>query len=99
MLFSLMGLAGTVIGLLLLAIAMFRTAVVPRWVPALLVAFLILEFAGSSLSSYASDVAGACYLIAFAALAVRLRRMPVEAWRSVGEAQVVSPSVSARIAS
>ncbi len=34
MLFSLIGLAGTVLGLLLLAIAMFRTAVVPRWVPA-----------------------------------------------------------------
>jgi hypothetical protein len=99
MLFSLMGLAGTVVGLLLLAVALLRTGVVARWVPALLVAFVVLEFAGSGLSSYASDVAGACYLIAFAALAVRLHQMPVESWRSVGEVQPASPRVSARIAS
>ena len=95
MLFSLMGLAGTVSGCSCSPIAMFRTAVVARWVPVLLVAFLVLEFAGSGLSSYASDVAGACYLIAFAALAVRLRRMPVEAWRSVGAVEEPASTVAA----
>ena len=103
MIFSAMGLLGTVLGLLLLAVAMFRSGVVARWVPALLVAFLVLEFAGSGVSAYASDVAGACYVIAFCALAVRLRRMPVGSWSSAGEAVAPqaagSPSVSARIAS
>ena len=55
MLFALLGLAGTVLGLLLLAVALFRTGVVPRWVPGLLVAFLVLEFAGSAVSAYASE--------------------------------------------
>jgi hypothetical protein len=82
MLFALLGLAGTVLGLLLLAVAMFRTGVVARWVPALLVVFLVLEFAGSGVSRYASSVAGACCVIAFCALAARVYRMPVAAWRS-----------------
>ena len=103
MIFSAMGLLGTVLGLLLLAVALFRTGVVARWVPALVVAFLVLEFAGSGISAYASDVAGACYVAALAALAVRLHRMPVAAWSSGGEAELdqpaSSPSVSARIAS
>ncbi len=83
MLFAIAGLAGTVLGLLLLTIALFRTALVPRWVPSLLVAFLVLEFAGSAVSAYASEVAGACALIAFTALALRIHRMPVAAWRAV----------------
>ena len=86
MIFALLGLGGTVLGLLLLAVAMFRTGVVPRWVPGLLLAFLVLEFAGSGVSTYASSVAGACFVIAFCALAVRLHRMPVQAWRSGAEA-------------
>ncbi len=89
MIFALLGLAGTVLGLLLIAIAMFRTGVVPRWVPGLLVAFLVLEFAGSGISTYASSVAGACLMIAFFALAVQVHRMPVAAWRAaVPAAQV-----------
>ena len=82
MLMALLGLAGTVFGLLLMAIALFRTRVVPLWVPGLLVAFLVLEFAGSAVSSYASELAGACFLVASVTLAVHLHRMPVGAWRS-----------------
>jgi hypothetical protein len=51
-------------------------------VPGLVVAFVVLEFAGAGISRYASDVAGACALIAFTALAVQVRRMPAAAWRS-----------------
>ena len=82
MLFAVLGLAGTVFGLLLMAVALFRTRVVPLWVPGLLVAFLVLEFAGSAVSSYASELAGACCLVAFTALAVHLHRMPVDAWHA-----------------
>jgi hypothetical protein len=82
MLMALLGLAGTVFGLLLMAIALVRTRVVPLWVPGLLVAFLVLEFAGSAVSCYASELAGACCLIAFVALAVHVHRMPVSTWRS-----------------
>jgi hypothetical protein len=95
MIFALLGLAGTVLGLLLLAVAMFRTGVVPRWVPALLVAFLVLEFAGSGVSAYASSVAGACFVIASCALAARLHRMPVAAWRATAGVEEPAPTVAA----
>jgi hypothetical protein len=80
MLLALLGLAGTVLGLLLLTIALYRTRVVARWVPTLLAAFLVLEFVGSGFSVFASDVAGTCLLVAFGALARDVRRMPVAAW-------------------
>jgi hypothetical protein len=82
MLFSLIGLTGTVFGLLVLSTALWRSGISPRWVPGLVVAFVVLEFAGAGISRYASDVAGACALIAFTALAVQVRRMPAAAWRS-----------------
>jgi hypothetical protein len=94
MIFALLGLAGTVLGLLLLAAAMFRTGVVARWVPGLIVAFLVLEFAGSGISTYASSVAGACFVIAFCALAARVHRMPVAAWRSTA-VEEPAPAVAA----
>jgi hypothetical protein len=100
MLFSLIGLAGTVFGLLVLAVALWRSGLVPRWVPGLIVAFVVLEFAGAGVSRYASDLAGACALIAFTALALHVRRMPIAAWQSPSDLdQAASPSVSARIAS
>lgn len=90
MLFALLGLAGTVLGLLLLTIALFRAREVARWVPALLAAFLVLEFVGSGVSAVASDLAGLCLLVAFVALAGYVRRMPVAAW-SFPTAREASP--------
>jgi hypothetical protein len=90
MLSSLIGLAGTVFGLLVLAAALWRSGLVARWVPGLIVAFVVLEFGGAGISSYASDLAGACALIAFTALAVQVRRMPVAAWGSPAEPEQVA---------
>jgi hypothetical protein len=95
MIFAVLGLAGTVLGVLLLAVAMFRTGVVARWVPGLLVAFLVLEFAGSGISTYTSSVAGACFVISFCALAARVHRMPVAAWRSTAAAEEPASTVAA----
>ena len=69
MLFAVAGLVGTVLGLLLLSIGLWRSAVVPRWIPLLLWAFLVLEFVGTNLSDYAGYVSGLCFLAAFAGLA------------------------------
>jgi thiol:disulfide interchange protein len=69
-----MGLIGTVLGLLLLGVALFRSGVVPRWVPVALWVFLAAEFALSNLSTWASPAAGLVYLAAFTALAARLLR-------------------------
>jgi hypothetical protein len=74
MLFSVLGLLGTVLGLLLLSIGLFRGAVGPRWVGPALWAFLVVEFVGSSISPRASYLSGLLLLAAFAALTVEAAR-------------------------
>lgn len=66
------GLLGTVVGTLLLGVALWRSRVVPRWVPLVLWAFLVVEFVGSNLSDYATYLSSLCLLLAFGALAHRL---------------------------
>ncbi|MDR7364220.1 hypothetical protein [Nocardioides marmoribigeumensis] len=69
MLFAAMGLLGTVFGLLVLAAALWRTQVAPRWVPVLVAAFLVVEFVGGNLASWAPQLSAVLYLVAFGALA------------------------------
>ena len=74
MLFAAAGLLGTVLGLLVLAIALWRSRAVARWIPALLGVFLVVEFVGSNLSDFAPYASGVCLLVAFGALAVAVQR-------------------------
>ena len=67
--FMAMGLLGTVLGLLLLSIGLFRTRVVPRWVPAALWAFLVVEFVGTGLTEWATPASGVLYLAALSGTA------------------------------
>jgi prepilin signal peptidase PulO-like enzyme (type II secretory pathway) len=69
MLVSVVGLAGTVLGLLLLSIGLFRTGLGPRWVGPALWTFLVVEFVGGALSEYASYVSSVLLLVAFFGLA------------------------------
>lgn len=80
--FMMMGLAGTVLGILLLAVGLWRAKVAPRWVGPVLGAFLVAEFAGSALSDWSSHLAVALYLAAFTALAVTVWRTPDDQWGS-----------------
>ncbi len=86
MVFAAAGLLGTVLGLLVLGIGLWRSGAVPRWVPGLLWAFLVLEFVGSALSEYAGYVAGTCFLIVFGTLAAHVWRSPREEWIHTGPA-------------
>jgi len=70
--FMAMGLLGTVLGLLLLGIALFRSQLVPRWIPLAMWGFLVVEFVGTSMSDWAAPAAGALYLVAFGGLAAHL---------------------------
>jgi hypothetical protein len=54
MLVSMVGLIGTVLGLLLLGIGVFRSRTGPIWVGPAIWAFLLVEFVGSGLSPHAS---------------------------------------------
>ena len=74
------GLLGTVLGLLLLSIGLFRAREVPRWIPALLWAFLVIEFVGTALSDFATYAAVLSLAIAFGALALHVRQMPRSDW-------------------
>ena len=69
MLFSAAGLLGTVVGLLLLGIGLFRTSIGPVWVGPAIWAFLVVEFVGSSVSRYASYLSVLLLAAAFFALA------------------------------
>lgn len=78
--FMAMGLLGTVLGLLLLSIGVFRGRVAPRWVGPALWAFLVVEFAGSAISDWSSHLAGILYAAAFLALAVAVWQSPASDW-------------------
>lgn len=74
--FMAMGLLGTVFGILLLSIGLFRARVVPRWVPVALWAFLGVEFVGANFSEWASVASVLLYLATFTTIAVVIWRSP-----------------------
>ncbi|HEX2895201.1 MAG TPA: hypothetical protein VHO29_14480 [Marmoricola sp.] len=78
MIFSALGLLGTVLGVLLLGIGLFRTRTGPVWVGPAIWAFLLVEFVGSAVSVYASYLSVLLLGAAFIALAGVLgdRSMP-----------------------
>lgn len=80
MLFATFGFGGIVLTLVLLSIGLYRSRVVPRWVPALIWSFLVLEFFGSNLTAYASHAAVVCLLIGFGTVARTVVQSPRSAW-------------------
>jgi hypothetical protein len=71
MLFAAIGLLGTVVGLLLLGIGLFRSRTGPVWVGPAIWGFLLVEFVGSSISASASYVSVLLLAAAFFALSAR----------------------------
>jgi len=96
--FAAMGLLGTVLGLVLLAVGLWRAGFGPRWVPIALGAFVVVEFVGHSVSDWASHVASVIYLVSFTALAVAVWRTSPQGWATAPEpesepAELVHPGV------
>lgn len=75
-----MGLLGTVLGLVLLTIGLWRSHVGPRWVPPALLAFMLVEFVGTAITPWAAAVGGTLQLAAFGALALTIVRSPLDSW-------------------
>ena len=73
MLFSAVGMLGTIAGLLVLGIGLFRTRTGPIWVGPAIWAFLVVEFIGSAMSRYASYLSVLLLAAAFFSLASQLR--------------------------
>lgn len=94
--FSLVGLLGTVLGLLLLSIGLFRAHIGPRWVPPLLWAFLALEFVGSSILPFLGLVSVLVLLAAYTALAATVARSSAAEWAtSVPDRRTTPAAVAA----
>jgi len=94
MIFAAVGFIGTVLGFVLLSIGLLRSRVVARWIPVLMLVFLVVEFVGASLSDYATYVSGLCLLIAFGALAMHVRQTPRADWAVASAEQGVATSAS-----
>jgi hypothetical protein len=80
MVLALLGFGGTVLTLILLSVGLFRSRIVPRWVPALVWAFFLLEFFGSALTPYASYAAVVCLMVVFAVIARHALQTPTSDW-------------------
>jgi hypothetical protein len=74
--FMAMGLLGTVLGLLLLAIGLWRSRSVPTWIPGALGLFLLTEFVGSAITDWAAYASTLLYLAAFTGLAAAVWQRP-----------------------
>jgi len=70
--FMAFGLLGTVVGVLVLSIAWWRSRTEPRWVAPLLWAFLLVEFVGTNFSAWAAYLSTLLYLVALGMMALRL---------------------------
>lgn len=93
--FSLVGLLGTVLGLLLLSIGLFRAHIGPRWVPPLLWAFLVLEFVGSSILPVLGLLSVLLLLAAYTALAVTVARGNTAEWATMPGNRTAPETVAA----
>lgn len=84
--FMAMGLLGTVLGLVLLGVAAWRADLGPRWLGPVLVAFVVVEFAGAGLSVWAGYAAAVLFFLGFATLAVTVARSRTDVWTTSAEA-------------
>jgi DMSO/TMAO reductase YedYZ heme-binding membrane subunit len=80
--FAALGMVGSVVGLLLLSIALWRAKLGPRWIPVTLWVFFAVEFVGTAISPAAGPVSAALLLVALVSLGVLVQRSPVSAWTS-----------------
>lgn len=84
--FMAVGLLGTVLGLVVLAAALWRARLGPRWLPVAVVAFVVVEFGGAALSIWASYAAVTLFSVVLVTLAVVVHRSSLAHWQSVAEA-------------
>ena len=72
MVFMAIGLLGTVLGFLVLAIGMWRSRAVALWIPAALAGFVVVEFVGAGISEWAGYAAGVLYVAALSGTALAI---------------------------
>jgi hypothetical protein len=78
--FALMGLAGFLLGFIILAVGLWRARVAPGWVPALIVVSFVLEFIASNFIDYAGVVAGVLFASGLGWIGLKVLTMPDAEW-------------------
>jgi hypothetical protein len=71
---------GTFLGIVLLAAGLLRTHALPRWMPGLLIAAMLLLFVSEA--SWLGVVASAVTLVAMGAIGLTILRSSVDAWEA-----------------
>jgi hypothetical protein len=89
--FMAMGVLGTVLGLVLLGIAVWRAGVGPRWLGPVLVLFVVVEFAGAGISVWAGYASAVLFLVGFLTLALVVSRSATAIWTTAAEATSREP--------
>lgn len=90
--FMAMGLLGTVLGIVLTAVALWRAGLGPRWLPPLLAAFVVVEFGLAGLSVWASYGASLLYAAGLLAMGQLVSRSPLARWGGVETPAPVLPA-------
>jgi hypothetical protein len=88
-LFMAAGLLGTVLGLVLLGIAVWRAGEGPQWLSPVLGLFVVVEFAGAGISVWAGYASALLFLVGFLTLALVVGRSATSVWTTAAE--VTSP--------
>ena len=83
--FMAMGLLGTVLGLVVLGIAVWRAGVGPRWLGPVLVLFVVVEFAGAGISVWAGYASALLFLVGLLTLALVVARSATAVWTTAAE--------------
>lgn len=93
--FAAFGLLGTVLASVLVAVAVLRGGLGPRWAGAVLLGFVVVEFVGTGLTVWAVPASLTLGAVAFGTLAVAVARTPLSRWTTAAEAARTSedPSV------
>jgi len=94
--FLAVGVLGAVLGMILLAVALWRGRLGPRWLPVALVTFVLVEFGGAGLSRWAGYTAMLMFLVVFLALAVVVHRSSLAHWHTAAEAVQVDVQGASR---
>lgn len=89
--FMAMGLLGTVLGLVLLGIAVWRAGVGPRWLGPVLILFVVVEFAGAGISVWAGYASAVLFLVGFLTLALVVARSATAVWTTASQAPATEP--------
>lgn len=84
--FLVMGLLGTTLGLVLLAVGLLRSRLAPRWMAPALLTWVVIEFVLSGVAAWAAYLSITVGAVTFAGLALAMWRSDAAIWETAAEA-------------